>query len=156
MKTALSTLRIKTLFKPDYQHWQGVPQINIYLLRFLYTLMFVFLGKDVWTYIFTHSGSWEPQDAMTWSVWASFSLLALLGILHPLKMLPMLLLEISYKLVWLWIVAYPLWVSNTLSGSSAEGMTRVFLPVLLPILFVPWKYVFKTYTSKAKAERQIG
>ena len=118
--------------------------------------MFVFLGKDVWTYIFTHSGSWEPQEAMNWSVWASFSLVALLGILHPLKMLPILLLEISYKLVWLWIVAYPLWVSNTLSGSSAEGMTMVFLPVLLPILFVPWRYVFKTYISLAKTERQIG
>ena len=156
MKMALSTLRSKTLFKPDYQHWQGVPPINIYLLRFLYSLMFVFLGKDTWTYIFTHSASWEPQEAMNWAVWASFSLVALLGILHPLKLLPILLLEISYKLVWLWIVAYPLWVSNTLSGSSAEGMTMVFLPVLLPILFVPWKYVFKTYISLAKTERQIG
>ena len=150
MKTAHVALTIKTLFRPDYQHWQGVPLINIYCLRLLYTLMFVFLGKDAWTYIFTYTGAWEPKDAMAWSVWASFSLLAFLGILHPLKMLPILLLEICYKVVWLLMVAYPLWMSNQLVGSRAEGMTVVFLPVLLPILFVPWKHVFKTYVLLAK------
>lgn len=153
MKTAQQTLAIKYLFRRDYQHWEGVPKINIYCLRLLYTLMFVFLGKDVWTYIFTHSGSWEPQDAMNWSVWASFSLLALFGILHPLKMLPILILEISYKVIWLLLVAYPLWTSDQLVGSPAEGMTMVFLPVLLPILFVPWRYVVKTYLLVAKKDR---
>lgn len=150
MKTTPRALSIKTLLGPDYQYWEGVPRINIYLLRFLYTLMFVFLGKDVWTYIFTHSGVWEPKDAMNWSVWASFSLLALFGILHPLKMLPILLLEICYKAIWLLIVAYPLWMSDKLIGSRAEGMTTVFLLVVMPILFVPWKYVFKTYFSPTK------
>lgn len=147
MKTALLPLTIKTIFRPDDQHWQGVRPIYIYLLRLLYGLMVVFLGKDVWTHIFTHVGSWEPKDAMNWSVWGAFSLLALFGIRHPLKMLPMLLLEICYKVVWLLLVAYPLWRTGTLVGSPAEGMSTVFLMVVLPILFVPWQYVFKTYFS---------
>lgn len=150
MKTAQTILAIKSLFRRDYQHWEGVPPINIYCLRLLYTLMFVFLGKDAWSYIFTNTEVWEPNDAMAWSVWASFSLVAFLGILHPLKMLPILFLEICYKLIWLLLVAYPLWVSDQLMGSRAEGMTMVFLPVLLPILFVPWKYVFNTYVLRSK------
>lgn len=106
--------RILSLFKSNSELWQGVPLINIYCLRLLYTLMFLVLGKDVWTYIFTHTGGWEPNKAMSFSVWASFSLLAFLGILQPLKLLPILLLEIAYKLIWLIIVAYPLWLSGNL------------------------------------------
>jgi len=67
------------------------------------------------------------------------------GILRPLKMLPIVLFEIIYKLTWLAIVAYPLWVKNELIGSPAEGMTRVFLWVGLPILAMPWRYFFMTY-----------
>ena len=68
MNTAQPTLAIKSLFRCDYQNWEGVPPINIYGLRLLYSLMFVFLGKDAWTYIFTNTEAWEPKDAMAWSV----------------------------------------------------------------------------------------
>lgn len=108
------------------------------------------MGKDAWTFIFTHSGEWEPVEAIAWSGWASFSLLASLGILHPLKMLPIVLLEICYKVIWLLIVAYPLWMADKLIGSRAEGTTNVFFPIFLPMLFVPWTYVFKTYVSQRK------
>ncbi|MBE9462113.1 hypothetical protein ACFP1I_12820 [Dyadobacter subterraneus] len=147
--------RILSLFKSNSALWQGVPLINIYCLRLLYTLMFLVLGKDVWTYIFTHTGGWEPNKAMAFSVWASFSLLAFLGILQPLKLLPILLLEIVYKLIWLILVAYPLWLSGNLEGSSAEGMTAAFAWVLLPILFVPWKHAFKTYVLPEKRDYSI-
>ena len=153
MQTSKFSLNIRALFKPDYHRWDGVPKINIYCLRFLYTLMFVFLGKDSWSYIFANTAIWDPQDAMVWSVWGSFSMLAFFGILHPLKMLPILLLEICYKIVWLVLVAYPLWMSDQLIGSRAEGMTTVFLLVLLPILFVPWKYVFKNYILLRKSDQ---
>jgi hypothetical protein len=38
----------------------------------------------------------------------AFATLAALGIIRPLKMLLILLLEIFYKVLWLVIVAYPL------------------------------------------------
>jgi hypothetical protein len=47
--------------------------------------------------------------------------------------------------LWLMVVAYPLWSAGTLVGSSAEGTTSAFLWVLLPIVAVPWGYVFGTY-----------
>lgn len=152
MSTGKLVERIISLFRSNAKLWQGVPLINIYCLRLLYLLMFLVLGKDVWTYIFTHTGVWESNEAMAWSVWASFSLLAFLGILQPLKLLPILFLEISYKLIWLMMVAYPLWSSGTLAGSPAEGMTAAFVLVILPILFVPWKYVLKTYISVEKQD----
>lgn len=86
--------------------YEGVRPINIYLLRLLYVLMFFVLGKETWTHIFTHQGPWDPTGAVAWCVWTAFATLAGLGIIRPLKMLPMILLEIFYKVLWLILVAY--------------------------------------------------
>ncbi|MCW3466152.1 hypothetical protein [Chitinophaga nivalis] len=145
-----SSFSIRNIFRPDYERWEGVPPINIYLLRVLFLLMFLFLGKDSLTYILTFKGTWDPMNAMAWSIWASYALLSILGLIHPLKMIPIVLLEICYKVIWLIVVAYPLWTTNQLAGSSAEGMTYVFLPVVLPMLATPWKYTFKKYVLGSK------
>ena len=123
------------------------PRINVYLLRLVYALMFFVLGKDTWTQILFHQGAWDPNDAIAWCVWTAFATLAGIGIIRPLQMLPILLLEIFYKILWLIIVAYPLWSKGTLWGSSAAGTTSAFLWVLLPIVAVPWGYVYGTFLA---------
>jgi len=52
-------------------------------------------------------------------------------------MVPIFLLEIFYKVLWLMLVAYPLWSGETLAGSPAEGTTSAFLWVVLPMVAVP-------------------
>jgi hypothetical protein len=143
------TFHPTAIFRRD-DRYEGVRRINIYLLRLLYVLMFFVLGRETWTHIFTHQGSWEPTDAMAWCVWSAFATLAGLGIIRPLKMLPIVLLEIFYKVLWLIVVAYPLWSNDKLVDSPAEGMTSAFLWVPLPIVAVPWGYVFANYIYKPK------
>jgi hypothetical protein len=133
--------------------YEGVRRINVYLLRLLYILMFFVLGRITWTEILTHQGPWEPTKAIAWCVWTAFATLAGLGIIRPLKMLPMVLLEIFYKVLWLIIVAYPLWSTGRLAGSAAEGTTTSFLWVILPIAVVPWGYVFANYVYRPKKAR---
>jgi hypothetical protein len=137
------------IFQRDDQH-DGVRRINIYLLRLVFTLMFFVLGRDTWTHLLTHQGEWNPTDAIAWCVWTAFATLAGLGIVRPLKMLPILLLEIFYKVLWLIVVAYPLWSKGKLAGSPAEGVTMAFLWVILPIVAVPWGYVIGTYIYKPR------
>jgi hypothetical protein len=130
--------------------YEGVRPINIYLLRLLYVLMFFVLGKETWTHILTHQGAWDPTSAVVWCVWTAFATLAGLGIIRPLKMLPIIFLEIFYKVFWLILVAYPLWSKGTLARSPAEGITSAFLWVVLPIVVVPWGYAFVTYIYNPK------
>jgi hypothetical protein len=134
--------------------YEGVRPLNIYLLRLLFVLMFLVLGKDTWTHILTHRGPWDPTDAVVWCVWTAFATLAGLGILRPLKLLPIVLLEIFYKVLWLLLVAYPLWSKGALAGSPAESIATPFLWVLLPILATPWGYVFSTYIYKPKPRQE--
>jgi hypothetical protein len=82
---------------------------------------------------------------VAWTVWTAFATLAGLGILRPVRMLPIILLEILYKLLWLAIVAYPLWSRGALAGSPAESTTYAFLGVVLAIVAVPWGHIARTY-----------
>jgi hypothetical protein len=134
-----------SIFKRDYENYEGVPRINIYGLRLLFALMFVFLSYDSWSYILNHKGIWKVTDAVAWCVWLAYGAISWIGILRPLKMLPIVLLEIVYKVAWLLVVAYPLWIKNELAGSPAEYTTTVFIFIILPILFMPWGYFFKTF-----------
>jgi hypothetical protein len=136
---------MKKIFRFNKEKWEGIPAFNIYLLRILFTLMFLALGKDAWIHIFHQSEAWMPTDAVAWSVWASYSVLSVFGIVNPLKMMPILFLEVLYKIIWLILVAYPLWSHEELVGSASEEMTYAFLWVLLPIVAIPWKYSFSKY-----------
>lgn len=130
--------------------YDGVRPLNIYLLRLLYVLMFFVLGRVTWTEILTHKGPWDPNEGVAWCVWTAFATLAGIGIVKPLKMLPVILLEIFYKVLWLAVVALPLWRSGTLVGSSAAGITTQFLWVVLPIVAMPWGYACGEYIYRAK------
>jgi hypothetical protein len=111
----------------------------------IYILMFYVLGFDCWQYVLSHQGAWNSREAMVWSVWTAFAMLAGLGILNPLKMLPIILLEIFYKVMWLILAAYPLWVKGALAGSKEEGTAAIFIWVFVPVIAVPWRYVFQQY-----------
>jgi hypothetical protein len=139
------------IFRPSSKY-EGVRPIHIYLLRLLYILMFFVLGRDTWTQILTHRGTWEPYEAVAWCVWTAFATLAGLGLLRPLKMLPIVFLEIFYKVLWLMLVAYPLWKKGALWGSPAESVAIPFLWVPLPIIAVPWGYAFATYVYKPRSK----
>jgi hypothetical protein len=143
------TINPKALFQRNERH-EGVPNINIYLLRVLYVLMFFVLGRITWTHVITHQGPWDPVNGVAWSVWTAFATLAGIGIIRPVKMLPIVLLEIFYKVQWLILVAYPLWSKGALAGSPAEDMTSQFLWVILPMVAVPWGYVFANYVYKSR------
>lgn len=144
---------MKSIFKPDYENYEGVRRINIYVMRLFFALMFVFVAKDAWHEIITHTGPWDSMEAVVWCVWAAYSTLAVFGIFHTLKMLPLMLFMIFYKGIWLAVVAYPLWKIGDFKGSEAEEMTYVFMGIIIPILFMPWKYVFKNYIRISRKKK---
>jgi len=136
---------IRTLFTPDHERYDGVRPIQIHLLRLFYFLMAAFVATQAWTTILTHQGSWDPTRAVAWCVWAAYPTLSVLGLIHPLRMLPIMIFMIFYKTLWLIAVALPLWLAGTLVGSPTEEMARVFMWVPLVMLAVPWKYAFQQY-----------
>jgi hypothetical protein len=115
--------------------------LRLYVMRLLYLLNFLFLAPDVWPPLIHHNGPWDPVKGVAFSFWAALSTLCLLGIRHPLKMVPVLLMQFVYKLIWLLAVALPMW--PTMRGAE---LTRVMLGgVIADVIVIPWVYVWITY-----------
>lgn len=144
---------LRNLFTPDTRRYEGVRPINIWGLRLFYALMAAFVATDAWATLLRHEGPWAPMTAIAYCAWATYPTLAVLGLIHPLRLLPIMLFTIGYKTLWFVFVAYPLWATDSLVGSSAEGITNAFLGLPLLLLVVPWGYVWRTYV---KLPRRVG
>ncbi|MEM1124068.1 MAG: hypothetical protein AAGJ18_26765 [Bacteroidota bacterium] len=135
---------LRKLFQPSAKY-QGVLPIQVYMLKLFFLLMFVFAAKDAWVELFSHQGVWDPEIAIAWCAMAAYTTLSCLGIFHTLRMLPIMLFMFFYKGLWLIFVAYPLWQTEQLAGTAAGDWSQIFLIMVVPMLFTPWRYVFKTF-----------
>ena len=81
----------------------------------------------------------------------AMSVLSLLGLRYPQRMLPILLFEVGWKLTWLGVVALPLWLDGTLAGSTREQAAAVQW-VAIVIAVIPWRHVVNQFMM-ARGER---
>src|SRR5207237_8284438 len=116
---------------------EEISLFRLYLMRFLYLLNFVLLGLDVWPGIINHLGAWDPVKGVAFSFWAALSALSGLGLRYPLKMLPLLLLQLLYKSIWLIAVYLPL-----RSAGQSTDLTKIMVGgVVVDLIVIPWPYV---------------
>ena len=118
-------------------------QLNVLRLGYL----FVGGGLAVvkWPLLFTH-GPWELKDGTVECMLVAMSILALLGLRYPLRMLPILLFEVAWKITWLAAIALPLWSDNKLTGATRDQAGTVLLVVIV-IAVIPWRYVFTRFVG---------
>lgn len=123
---------------------EQVSIFRLYLMRLLYLLNFVGLGLSVWPEIINHSGAWDPVKGVAFSFWAALSALSVLGLRYPLKMVPLLLLQMLYKSIWVIAVALPLW-----STFRSIELTRIMgMGAIVDLIVIPWPYVIANYVKK--------
>ena len=146
-------MKLQDLLTRDAASQEGVHPLHIMALRVMYLLMCGMMARTAWSSILGHEGVWEPYRAMANCVWAAYGTLSVLGLLQPLRMLPLVLFMIFYKVLWLAVVAYPLWRSGTSAGASTEELTQVFIAAPVFALCVPWGYVLQRFVMASKTAR---
>jgi hypothetical protein len=115
--------------------------VRLNALRVVYFLNFAFLGANVWPLLISPAKPIEPMTGVAFAFFAAFSTLCALGVRYPLKMLPVLWVQLLYKSVWLLAVALPLWSARQWTAETAS-MVRVFVAaVIVDALVIPWPYV---------------
>ena len=122
----------------------AVSTFRLYLMRALYFAIFVFLGIEVWPIVFgNHVRAWDPLHGVAFSFLAALSLLCGLGLRYPLKMLPLLLLELAWKSIYVLAVAIPQW-----PALQATETTRSCIGgVIVTLIVIPWPYVLAHYVK---------
>jgi len=136
---------IARLFTSDPLRDEGVRPAQIWGLRLFYLLMLVFVAPVAWQGLLAHTGPWDPLRAIATAVWATYPALALFGLIHPLRWLPLMFFAIGYKALWLAFVAYPLWQLDALWGTQTGEIAASFLALPLLVVVVPWGYAWRTY-----------
>ncbi len=125
----------------------GVSALRLNLLRVFYFVLVVGLGMQVWPAMAYHVYSMQTDSGvMTCMLWA-LSTLSVLGVRYPVRMLPLLLFEITWKAAWLLTVALPHWLRGQWNQQLASTTFAVGLVVIL-VPFVPWRYVFELYVKQ--------
>jgi len=102
------------------------------------------MGSMIWPEILTHSGNWALMPGVVKCMLGSLSLLALLGIRYPLKMLPLLFWEMGWKTIWLLAVALPQWQAGTLDEATSQTVFETGLVVII-YAAMPWRYVLEQF-----------
>ena len=122
----------------------AVPLWRLYLLRGGYLFMATGLTLTRWPLLFQHDASGPVMDGVVVSILVALSLLFFLGIRYPLRMLPILLFEMTWKVIWLSAVAVPQWLAGQLDDATISVALSCSLVVIV-IVIVPWPYVIRHY-----------
>jgi len=122
---------------------EEVSTFRLYLMRAAYLVNFALVGFAAWPALINHSGPWDPVRGAAFSLYAALSTLSALGIRYPLKMVPLLLFQLFYKVVWLIAIAVPTWPA--LRGATRE----MAVAAIMDLVVIPWLYVFEHYVKKS-------
>jgi hypothetical protein len=115
-----------------------LPLWRINLLRVGYLVMGGGLAVYKWPLFFDHE-PWSLAEGTVQCLLVGMSVLALLGLRYPLRMLPILLFEVAWKALWLGVVAAPLWSDGRLEGDFLTQTDKV-LWVVIVVAVIPWRY----------------
>ena len=119
----------------------GLPTWRLNLMRVGYFVMVAGLAVTKWPELLAHE-PWELMHGTVLTMLVAMSVLALLGLRYPQKMLPILLFEVAWKALWLGVVALPLWLDGDLSGATREQVVKV-LWVTIVVAVIPWRHVVR-------------
>jgi hypothetical protein len=126
-----------------------VSLLRLYVLRAAYLLLVVGLGAMIVPDIVSHRLiDRGVMASLLGCVW----LLALVGLRHPLRMLPLLLFELGWKSIWMIAYGLPQWSAGRYPPTFPEDFYNIAFGVIVMPLLIPWPYVWRHYV-KAPAER---
>lgn len=128
-----------------------VPYWRLNLLRALYLLVSVGLAISFWPALLNHSDLWprwaQRRGEMV-AMLLALSMLCAWGLRYPLQMLPLLIFELVWKIVWVVAFAYPLWQLGAMTAGVEESFYACLAGIVITPLILPWRYIAHHYFGK--------
>jgi hypothetical protein len=120
--------------------------LRVHAMRGGYLVMAVGLTIVKWP-LLPDAHTMPLYEGVTLSLLTAMSLLAWLGVWRPVRMLPVLVLEVLWKVLWLALVALPRAVSGELGRPFVEVAVNCSVAVVI-VAAVPWGHVWRTYVRR--------
>jgi len=119
-----------------------VSTFRLWLMRAGYLLIAAGLAVVIWPRLISHPSEWGKSHGSTSALLAGLSVMAALGLKFPLQMLPVLLFEFVWKVIWMLLIALPLWRAGQIDAGVSEDIFAVGMGVVLMPIVIPWRYLF--------------
>jgi hypothetical protein len=104
------------------------------------------LGMIIMPDVIRSMSGWPTQDPIVFgvcgSVYVAFGLLSILGLRSPLKFVPILLLQLAYKVVWYIGVMLPLLLGGRFPSYGIVYAVILALFVIGDLIAIPFSYLF--------------
>lgn len=120
---------------------------RVALLRVVYAI--IVLGNAVMiapTILFPATSLADSHTVIS-SMLGALMLVSAIGLLQPVKMLPVLLWEAAWKSIWFFNFALRMWLDGGLDEYAAGVLVGV-LGNLLVVAFIPWGFVYRYYLKR--------
>lgn len=124
-----------------------LPLYRLNLMRAGYLFMGVGLAIFKVPDLFIHDASWPLMEGAVACILTAMAILALVGLRYPVRMLPLLLFESIWKLIWLTAVALPAIVSDDVDPAMAEMIFNCSMVVVV-LAVIPWRHVWQHYVAE--------
>lgn len=109
----------------------------------------IFLVTQIWPALIRHAATPGPlMSNVARCLLAAMAPLVLLGLFYPLKMLPILFFELTWKTIWLVAFGLPAWSAHQVDPDMFETIKACAMGAVLFPLVIPWGYVFTNYLRK--------
>jgi hypothetical protein len=129
---------------PGHTNTADLPLYRLNLMRAGYLLMGIGLAVVKWPAVISHDDSWPLFEGIVACILTAMSLLAFLGLRYPVRLLPLLLFESAWKLIWLSVVALPKAAAGGMDAATQEVVVNCAV-VLVILAVTPWRYVWQQY-----------
>lgn len=120
--------------------------LRLWIMRLMYLVMAVGIANMTWPGIIGHDATLPRMTGVAWALIGTIGVLSVLGLRYPLRMLPLLLFEFTWKMIWLAAFAAPRWLDGTINDAMRATTMETGLGAIL-ILVIPWRYVWTNYVA---------
>jgi hypothetical protein len=124
---------------------RSLPTYRVNLMRVGYAVLALGTAATKWP-VLPSAASLPVFEGVVAAMLTAMSLLAILGLRYPVQLLPLLVFETAWKLIWLAAVALP----HLLAGDMAAETSRVLSSVSVVVVIIavtPWDYVWRRYAA---------
>jgi hypothetical protein len=121
----------------------GLSTRRLNVMRVGYAFLGVGLAIVKWPILVLDAASLPVSEGVVAALLTAMSLLAF-GLRYPVRMLPILLFEVAWKVVWVAAVAVPHLVAGDIDAATSAVLVNCCFVVVI-VAVIPWRYAWSRY-----------
>lgn len=124
----------------------AIPLLRRNLLRACHLLLVVGLGLTAWPRLLSAGADRPLMDGVVDAVLCALQLLATVGVFAPVRMVVVLVFDVLWKVIWVAVVALPLWLQNEVTPGVIETLFACAWAIPF-VVIIPWRALLRALVA---------